>query len=165
MTLANLGALLGVLGFLMSCVNLWRSIKATKETRSLAFAQKKQEALSLVIDGEVGTMAARRQLWEIRDDAKEIGASRLVADTENFIKDYERSLAQLSAVRAELETQVSGQMNHADHLKFIETTMAKVKQITDPKKIAEEVAVFVDPARRHIAARRKIKGTEADDVT
>jgi hypothetical protein len=116
-----------------------------------------------VIDGEVGNMTARRQLWEVRDDAAEVGASEVVADAENFIKDYDRSLACLSEVRRELEAHVSGQMNHADHLKLIETTIAKIKQLTDSKKIAEEVAVFVDPARRNLALRKKMKAMGTGD--
>ncbi len=32
---------LGVLGFVLSCINLWRSVQSNKQTQSLAFAQKK----------------------------------------------------------------------------------------------------------------------------
>ena len=163
MSLAELGAVIGVLGFALSCVNLWRGIQSTKETRSIAFAQKKQEALSLVIDGEVANMAARRQLWEVRDDAFEIDADDLVEEAEKFIKDYDQSIARLADARLALEAQAAGQMNHDDHVRFIEATIGKLKQITDPKKIAEEVAVFVDPAKRNIALRKKLKERELGD--
>ena len=157
MDTSKIGTVLGVLGFGLSCVNLWRSIQASKETRSLAFAQKKQEALALVLEGEVATMAARRQLWEIRDDAHEVGVTEIVESADAFIQDLDRSLVRLAEVRRELEARLAAEMGHEDHVRLIETTMAKIRQITDPKKISEEVAVFVDPARRHIAQRKKLK--------
>ena len=160
MDASKIGVLLGVLGFVLSCVNLWRSIQATRETRSLAFAQKKQEALALVIEGEVGHMAARRQLWEIRDDAQELGVTEIVENADAFIKDFDRSLVRLGEVRRELEAQIAGEMGHEDHVRLIETTIAKIRQITDPNKISEEVAIFVDPARRHLALRKKSKENE-----
>ena len=160
MDASKIGTLLGILGFVLSCVNLWRSMQATRETRSLAFAQKKQEALALVIEGEVGNMAARRQLWEIRDEAHEIGATEIVESAGAFIQDLDHSLARLADVRRELEARIAGEMGHEDHVRLIETTIAKIRQITDPKKISEEVAVFADPARRNIALRKKIKESE-----
>jgi hypothetical protein len=96
-------------------------------------------------------------LWEVRDDAFEIDAADIVEEAENIIKDYDQSIARLADARLALEAQTAGQMKHDDHVRFIETTIGKLKQVTDPKMIAEEVAVFIGPAKRNIALRKKHK--------
>lgn len=156
MSASEIAALLGVLGFALSCVNLWRSFQSNNKTRALAYAHKKQEALTLVIEGEVAYMSARRQLWEVRDDAYEAGANELADDAAEFILDYERSIARLAGIRAELEKKSAIEMRHQDQLKFIERTITSIKQITDPQKIYAELASFVDQAKRNIILRKKI---------
>lgn len=156
MNASEIAVLLGVLGFFLSCVNLWRAILSSNETRSLAFAQKKQEALTLLIEGEVAYLSARRQLWEVRDDAYEAGANELADVAVEFIGDYERSIARLAEIRTELEKKATPQMRHQDQLQFVETTINSIKQITDPPKIYAELSSFVDQAKRNIILRKKI---------
>jgi hypothetical protein len=53
----------GLLGFAMSCITLYRSIRSDGKTRVLAQHQERQDALGLVLEAKVATLEEIRR-WE-----------------------------------------------------------------------------------------------------
>jgi len=126
-----------------------RSIKNEERARELVFAQKKSDALALILDGEAANMSTRRQLLSLRNDAFEIGDHQIVASAETFAVSYEGSLARLREVRRELQLIPSTGITH-EILKQMEAVTASIKEVTNSKSTSEEVAAFTDEARRRI---------------
>ncbi|MEI8574004.1 hypothetical protein JWZ98_10960 [Methylomonas sp. EFPC1] len=157
MTTSMLTGTLGVLGFIISCVNLWRSIQSTRQAQVLALAQKKHEALSLVMEGEIGNMAARRQLRTVRYEALNADAEDIAQQVSEFIDGHDRALSNLSRLREGLSAIVPGAARHKDLIKMIDVIIPQIKQVTEAKWIAEGVGEYVDEVKENLSLRKRVQ--------
>jgi hypothetical protein len=58
---------LGAFGSILSCINMWRSIRTERHSRAQEFLQKKQEAINLLTRGKIGYMHVRKTTEDLLD--------------------------------------------------------------------------------------------------
>lgn len=159
-------AIVGVLGFALSIYNLWRAMLASREVRSIAYAQRKQELLAQVIAGEAAYMSAKVVAQDLRDEATDSGVSegRLAVDQANSAIDAcDGSLKLLEETRNALEATDARTKSHEDLVFLIEEYSDRVRTVADKSKIEAEIALLLQPAKRlmrliHTAQNRAARG-------
>ena len=149
-----------------------RAIQSDERARELTFAQRKGEALALVIDGESALLGARRRLMSVRDKAVEVQADDIATQALTFADGFVSSIEVLHKLRDELNAMKSTGRTHEQLLEFVDAKVSAIRALTDSKIITEQVAVFADPAENHIrllgvhkevAAELKRRGLDATD--
>lgn len=144
-------AIVGALGFALSIYNLWRAVLTSREVRSLAYAQRKQELLAQVLAGEAAYMSAKVVAQDLRDEAENSGVSegRLAIDQANCAIDAcDKALQLLEETREALESTDARTKSHEDLVFLIEKYSDKVRTVTDKSKIEAEIALLLQPAKR-----------------
>jgi hypothetical protein len=127
-----------------------RAIQTDERVREFAFAQRKADALALIVGGESALMSAKRKLMALRDKAMEAHAKDIAVQAEAFADRLAHSTVALHGFRDELNAMKSVGRTHEQLLEFVETKISAIRALTDPTLINEEVALFVDPAENHI---------------
>jgi hypothetical protein len=145
------GPITGGLGFVLSCVSLWRSYQNSAQTRALTFAQKKQEAFGMLADGEVAIMKQQRALRGIVFDARRLDLRYLIAKAEEFEANGNRMIAKNCELRNELRNKTSSNITYDKLLEFVDKELVKFFEATNPSAFEEETLQFITTATQQIA--------------
>ncbi|MGM9489737.1 hypothetical protein [Ideonella sp. YS5] len=146
-----LPAVVGTLAFALSLYNLYRAVATEGDVRSLAYAQRKQEVLAAILNGEAAWLRVKVQAQDLRDDAEDSKATeaQIAVKQANFlVEQCNVALKLLEESREALATAGSKGKSSADLLAFIEEHAAAVAEYTNTGKIEAEAAAVLQPSRR-----------------
>ena len=147
----TVSAIVAILGFGLALYNQWRALETSRQILSLAYAQKKQDLLALIISGEAAHLTAKVQAQDLRDEAldTEVPEAKLAIDQATVLMeecDKARELLQTS--RLALQSASAMTKSHNDLVYLIEEHTDAVRGYTDKSKIDAEAAALLQPARR-----------------
>jgi hypothetical protein len=161
-----IAAIVGILGFVLSLYNLWRSKRSDERVHSLAFAQKKQEALGMILNGEAASRTVQSQIWELRHDAYMVGAGLVVNSTDKLAANCSEDLNHFNQLRKEVEALDSSKAGYDELLMMADKLIIAIRARTDTKRIEQEVAGHIADGRKYIAAlmEAKLLGIDPDKI-
>jgi hypothetical protein len=145
---AIVGAVIGILGFLLSCISLWRSVQTARQANAVALAQEKQKWLSNITEAQIGVMAQQRELNSVRFDALRLGEESIARDAGDFSDGCIRQLQTLEKLRAVSIVEMEKASTHADLIKVVGEYIPILEAQFNPKLIEEETKKFTEVAKQ-----------------
>ena|SRR6266404_3539413 len=156
-----IAAILGILGFALSCINLQRSLRTEQRARTLTIAQKKEELRTIVLQGKVAILNAKRRLQNVASDARWQGAPGLTKNAEEFSERYDAALKALQPFLQALG-QDFRKTKYDQIINDLNDYIGKTNELVNPDLVEAEVEEYIDFAKK-ILERRKLLTAQGID--
>lgn len=161
-----IGAILGGLGFALSCFNLWRSIKTDKRARSLILEQKKQELRNIALQGKIALVNGKIRLEELLVEVESQGSAVLVAHVQKHLSRLDSQLSAMQAALKDLSNDPNPEATYDEILKFFHVYISKANESVNPDLVEAQTNEFIYLIKRALEERKRAieKGHDPDKV-
>lgn len=149
------GVVFGLAGFIISIVTLIRSVKAGLRAEELRLNQRRQEAVALTVKAEIAFASVRKQLRDLRLDARIENVAKVVAEADKLIGNQDEAIQQVSVLRKELEKGMPAR-NEWRHLSDVIDTVVNQLQSFDAVIFEEQNRPFIDECRFAIHQEKEL---------
>jgi hypothetical protein len=122
--------IIAVLGFCLSCVNLWRSFRTDRNCQTDRFLQKKQESLSLLLRGKVAYINVIRGLNDLIASAG-ARANDIRGSAERRLAHAERVIENIDRISQKIDHMKSIDITPTIHRMFVENILIGLHQVAD----------------------------------
>jgi hypothetical protein len=146
-----IGSILGVLGFTVSCLNLYRQRRADRRSQQANINKKQEELQQLLWRQKVAVMNGRRRLKAVAHEARLADAEDVVSEMEKNIRSIDKQIAIIDVTLKDSALDFSGEK----HEKVLSQLKAKIHVHINPEETEIRTDEVIDLARRSLEERKR----------